>query len=223
MHFTSWRLSAGILALVLLLAQAPGAALAALPTPGDMLNAQYGPGMPQGGGFPYPGVGATGMNAGGMVAPAGQTASGMVAPAGQTGTSGPSTEECARYSGRAALPYFSYALGLSTDGPIPGIPPAQAVTPQYAYGPGPVPGMVAAGPYRPVYPYLPRGGPGALVGGVGVSGGNPLFTARGLTNGFLAGGQLVGLPNPALGALSPEEIVALAGQQATEVGNRIGI
>ena len=31
------------------------------------------------------------------------------------------------------------------------------------------------------------------------------------------------LPNPALGALGPEEILALAGQQATEIGNRIGI
>src|SRR5262249_45600119 len=135
---------------------------------------------------------------------------------------GPSTEECARYSGRAALPYFNYALQLSgSDSLLPGIPPAQAVTPQYGYGPGPVPGTVAAGPYRPVYPYLSRGGPGAIVGGLGVGGGTPLLTARGLTAGFLAGGQLAALPNAGLGALGPGDVIGLAGQQATEVGNRI--
>src|SRR5262249_23710484 len=82
---------------------------------------------------------------------------------------GVSPEDCARYSGQAALPYFEYARQLAAgSSPLPGIPPAQAVTPLYGYGPGPAPGMVAAGPFNPVFPYVPRVGPGAVVGGGGV-------------------------------------------------------
>jgi len=86
-----------------------------------------------------------------------------------------------------------------------------------------VPGTVATGPYRPVYPYLSRGGPGAIVGGLGVGGGNPLLTARGLTAGFIAGGQLSPFPNAGLAPLGPGDFIGLAGQQATEVGNRIAL
>jgi hypothetical protein len=154
-------------------------------------------------------------------APAAQT---LVATSAPTAASGPSTEECARYSGQAALPYFEYARQLAgSASPLPGIPPAQAVTPIYSYGPSPVPGMIAAGPFNPVFPYTPRVGPGVVVGGRGVGGGNPVLTSRALNAGFVAGGQLPSLPNGALAPLGPDDILALAGQQATEVGNRIGV
>lgn len=137
--------------------------------------------------------------------------------------SGPSTEECARYSGRAALPYFNYALALASGSTLPGIPPAQAMTPLYSYGPGPVPGSVAAGPYRPIYPYFSRFGPGGVAGGVGVGGGNPVLTSQALNAAFLQGGQLNDFRNGALGPLGTGDILGLAGQQATEVGNRIAL
>ncbi len=157
------------------------------------------------------------------------TAAASVAPVGgapasvATASASPevSTEDCARYSGRAALPYFNYALSLANNAPLPGIPPAQAVTPIYGYGPSPLPGTVAAGPYRPVFPYAPPIGPGAFVGGSGYGAGNPALAARALTAGFVVGGQLAPLPNPALAALGPADILGLAGQQATEIGNRI--
>ena len=46
----------------------------------------------------------------------------------------------------------------------------------------------------------------------------PLLTARGLTAGFIAGGQLSLLPNAGLAPLGPGDLIGLAGQQATEVG-----
>ena len=147
----------------------------------------------------------------------------LAAPAGTGAGAGPNTEDCARYSGRAALPYFDYARMLAGGSTIPGIPPAQAVTPTYSYGPSPIPGTVAAGPFRPIYPYGPQVGPGLVFGGRGVGANNPQFTARGLINAFQAGGQLLPLPDPALAGLGAGDIIALAGQQATEVGNRIGV
>jgi hypothetical protein len=137
---------------------------------------------------------------------------------------GPSTEDCARYSGRAALPYFNYAQALAGGSTIPGIPPAQAVTPTYSYGPSPIPGTVAAGPFRPIYPYGPQVGPSLLpFGGRGVGAVNPQFTAPGLINAFQAGGQLPILPNAGLGAAGVPDVIALAGQQAAEAANRIAL
>src|SRR4051794_12415458 len=103
MHLTRWRSAGIVLAIGLVVAQAPGSAQAASAGHGDALIAQYGPVTAPGVGMGYPGFGgAPGM----MGAPLG-------APSGQAGAGGPSTEECARYSGQSALPYFGYALNLA--------------------------------------------------------------------------------------------------------------
>ena len=57
---------------------------------------------------------------------------------------------------------------------------------------------------------------------MGVGGGNPQFTARGLTNAFVAGGQLPALPNAGLAPLGPGDLLALAGQRSTEAEIRLG-
>jgi hypothetical protein len=189
-----------------------GSALAALRNEINTFGAPYAASATPGSGAPVAGGGATG---------AGGAAS--AAPTSGPAASGPSTEECARYSGRAALPYFNYAQSLVNGLTLPGIPPAQAVTPQYAYGPGPAPGTVAMGPYRSIYPYPGRYGPGAIFGGVGATNPNPLLTTRGLTNAFLAGGQLTPLPNGTLGALTPDQIIALGANQASDVANQIAL
>lgn len=160
--------------------------------------------------------------------PAATVSTGMApAPAPVAATSeaaaGTSTEDCARYSGRAALPYFNYAQAIAGGATIPGIPPAQAVTPTYSYGPSPIPGTVAAGPFRPIYPYGPQVGPGLVFGGRGVGAGNQQYTAPGLINAFQAGGQLPVLPNAGLGPAGVPDVIALAGQQAAEVGNRVAL
>lgn len=126
--------------------------------------------------------------------------------------------------GRAALPYFNYALGLVSGAAIPGLPAAQAVTPLYSYGASPFPGTVAVGSFRPIYPYGSQVGPGLLpFGGQGIGAGNRQFTAAALINAFQAGGQLPVLPNAGLAPATVPDIIALAGQQATEVANRIAL
>jgi hypothetical protein len=148
------------------------------------------------------------------------------APAAASATA-PSTavsvEECARYAGRAAQPYFEYAQTLVDTAPLPGIPPAQVVTPQYAYGRGPLPGSGLMGPARPIYPYPGRFGPGAIMGGVGLAPSSFQLTAPGLTNVFQAGGQLPALPNGALPALAPSDLIALGSNQSADLNNAIGL
>jgi methionine-rich copper-binding protein CopC len=166
---------------------------------------------------PLPGEAGGGLTGGGLTGRGQETS----LPVAASGTS--DTVQCAQYSGRAAQPYFNYAQALASGMTLPGIPPAQAVTPQYAYGPGPAPGTLAMGPYRPIYPYPGRYGPGAVFGGVGATNPNPQLTARGLTNAFLAGGQLTPFPNGTLAALTPDQIIALGGNQAADVANQIAV
>jgi hypothetical protein len=155
------------------------------------------------------------------------TASASAPAAASTTPAAPSTavsvEECARYAGRVAQPYFEYAQALVDSAPLPGIPPAQAVTPRYAYGPGPLPGTALMGPARPIYPYPGRLGPGVVMGGLGVAPGNLQLTAPGLTNVFQTGGQLPALPNGGLPALAPSDIISLGSNQSADLGNTISL
>jgi hypothetical protein len=138
-------------------------------------------------------------------------------------TSTASVADCARYAGQAAQPFFDSAQALVGNAPLPGIPPAQTVTPQYAYGPGPVPGSTAAGPYRQTLPYLGRVGPGAYLGGGGVPAPNSQLTVPGLVNVFQLGGQLPPIPNSNLSALAPSDIISLGANQSSEAGNAIAL
>ncbi|HLH26287.1 MAG TPA: hypothetical protein VK066_27525 [Chloroflexota bacterium] len=162
-------------------------------------------------------------SAGPPAAPAASASPPAAASPAPAASTAPSVEECARYAGQAAQPYFDYAQALLGNAPLPGIPPAQAVTPQYAYGPGPVPGTAAIGPYRPIYPYPGRYGPGAFFGGVGATNPNSQLAAPGLVNAFQAGGQLPILPNGALAPLAPSDVIALGANQAAEAGNTIAL
>ncbi len=130
---------------------------------------------------------------------------------------------CAQYSGQVALPYFNQAQALVEGAPLPGIPPAQAVMPQYGIGPGWVRGMPGAAPHGPVYPYPWHFGPVAIGGGSGVAPPIAAFTTPGLTGAFQAGGQLPPLPTGALPALTPDNLIALGSNQGSDVANAIAL
>jgi hypothetical protein len=129
-----------------------------------------------------------------------------------TSSSSPNTADCARQSGQAALPYLQYALALTNGtAPIPGLPPAQATVPLYAY-PTAWPGAVAPG--------LPGHAP-AVVGGRGFV--NPVLTSPVLFTGFAARGQLNDFRSGALGQLALSDVFSLASQQSNEIGNSISL
>ena len=144
-------------------------------------------------------------------APPTEATSATTTPSGPSPSS-PNTADCARQSGQAALPYLQYTLALTNGtAPIPGLPPAQATAPVYAY-PSAWPGAVPPG--------LPGRAP-AAVGAWGL--GNPVLTSPVLFAGFAARGQLNDFRSGALGQLNPSDVFALASQQTSEFANGISL
>jgi len=135
----------------------------------------------------------------------------------------PNEADCARYSAEAARPYLEYARALAGDAPIPGVPPAQSVVPQYAFGPGPVPNSVYSGPYGAVYPYFSAYGPAGPLGGSGAALGTPQLTSRAVYQGLLVGGQLSPFLSAVPGSLQRSDLISLVDQQNQEIENRIAL